>query len=145
MHLHDIAFRSKDHTPADPDTTVQYGHKADHRDKTPGKAQWRILPPEERDVFKMAMTNQWTERKFAWSLYRPAGSVSNLGVDRDHTTDLFIAKFDEHAAPAWHGYPCNYKEPQQRPPEAVLNDWLMQKFLPPAKIRKIASGQRCGI
>lgn len=145
MDLHDIAFRVKSDPPSAPESVVQYGHKMDHRDRTRGKAQWRILLPEERDIFKLAMINQWIERKFAWSLYCRDGLVTNLGVDRDHITDVFIAKFDEHASPAWHGYPCNYKEPQQRPPETVLRDWLDQSFLPPAKIRKIASGQRCAI
>lgn len=60
-------------------------------------------------------------------------------------TQVLVARFDEHADDEWHGYPCNYKEPQQRPPTEVLNDWLKKELLPRAKIRKIASGQRCAI
>jgi hypothetical protein len=145
MNLHEIRFRKIDQPSEDPDHLVRYVHKMDHRDKTKGKAQWRIQTSEERDVFQTAMMNQWIEKKFAWSLYRPSGIVMKLGVDRDHATELFIAKFDEHQVAAWHGYPCNHKEPQQRPPGDILADWLSQGVLPAAKIRKIASGQRCAI
>ncbi|WP_298273851.1 hypothetical protein [uncultured Bradyrhizobium sp.] len=117
----------------------------DHRDGTPGKAQWKIGLSEERGIFQVAMASQWIESKFAWSLYQSAGSVAHLGVDRDHVTQVFVARFDEHADDEWHGYPCNYKKPQQRPPTDVLNDWLKKALLSPAKIRKIASGQRCVI
>lgn len=145
MNSHDILFRNDDHASGAAECLVSYVHKMDHRDKTRGKAQWGIPMPEERDVFRAAMENQWIERKFAWSLYRRSGLVMKLGVDRDHSTELFIAKFDEHQVAAWHGYPCNHKEPQQRPPVGVLADWLAQGILPAAKIRKIASGQRCAI
>lgn len=145
MQLHEIIFRTKQQAPTDPDNLVKYGHKSDHRDKTGGKAQWTVSELEERNVFKLAMSNQWKERKFAWSIHRPAGSVAMLGVDRDHTTQVFIAKFDEHEPSAWHGYPCNYKAPQQRPPSSILHDWLNQGILSAAKIRKITSGQRCAI
>ena len=145
MQSHNISFRTQAHTSHDPDTVVSYGHKPDHRDNTRGKAQWLIKEADERAIFTTAMANCWTEKKFAWSLYRPQGQVAVLGVDRDHQTEVFIARFDEHSTAAWHGYPCNHKEPQQRPPPSVLNDWLNQRIFSAAKIRKITWGQRCAI
>lgn len=145
MTLHPIRYNTAQNPPPASPSVVHYFHKMDHRDRTPGKAQWKIGLPEERNIFQAAMASQWTESKFAWSLYQLAGSVAHLGVDRDHVTQVLVARFDEHADDEWHGYPCNYKEPQQRPPTEVLNDWLKKELLPRAKIRKIASGQRCAI
>ncbi len=122
--------------------STNYKHKLDHRDATPGKSQWIISEVAERQSFADAMANTWVANGWGWGIHAPGGAVAILGVDRDHTTQVFISRFD-HAAGEWHGYPVNYKIPQQKPPATVLRDWLRKAFLGKAQVRKIVKGQPC--
>ncbi|MGF1629500.1 MAG: hypothetical protein ACFCUT_08525 [Kiloniellaceae bacterium] len=145
MNVYEVRFRTSAHSAGDPDSKVGYSHKPDHRDWTRGKSQWQIDLSAECSIFTDAMTHRWRSGKFAWGLFRQTEKVRYLGVDRDHETAVFIARFDEHSPDQWHGYPVNHKQCQQRPPEGVLFDWMTKKFLSAPKVRKIASGQRCAI
>lgn len=65
MTLHPIRYNTAQNPPPASPSVVHYFHKMDHRDRTPGKAQWKIGLPEERNIFQAAMASQWTESKFA--------------------------------------------------------------------------------
>ncbi|MFA6115199.1 MAG: hypothetical protein WC729_14465 [Sphingomonas sp.] len=123
---------------------TNYKHKLDHRDATPGKSQWTIPEISERQSFTDAMVNSWVADGWGWGIHAPGGALAMLGVDRDHKTQVFFARFD-HDAGEWHGYPVNYKIPQQKPPGQVLRAWLAKTFIAKAQMRKIVKGQPCRI
>ena len=124
--------------------TASYKHKSDHRDGTPGKSQWTVSEAAERESFKDAMVNQWIKSGWGWGVHVPDGELAMLGVDRDHVSEVFISRFD-FAADEWHGYPVDYRKPQQKPPGTVLLSWVAKAYLGKAQMRKIVKGQPCRI
>lgn len=137
MTLYPIIWKVEDEA-----KEASYKHKSDHRDGTPGKSQWTISEAAERQSFLDTMINNWIEQGWGWGIHTPGGVVAILGVDRDHSTEVFISRFDYNSG-EWHGYPVNYKNVQQRPPGAVLRDWVAKTFLAKAQMRKIVKGQPC--
>jgi len=130
--------------------TYTYIHKKDHRDKTPEKSQWTISELEEQSCFVHGIQKNWNNKsKFvSWGLHLDhLGKVVYLGItapNEPEAQELFFAKFiDSSKNNCWHGYPANHRKQQDIPPEEVLNDWMENKYLPPAKIRKILKGQPC--
>lgn len=126
------------------DQSTNYKHKSDHRDRTRGKSQWGVSEAAERTSFTDAMTNAWVSGDWAWGVHAPSGKVEMLGVDRDHQTELFLSRFDQGAG-EWHGYPVNYKEPQQKPPGTILLAWVNKSILGKSQMRKIVKSQPCRI
>jgi hypothetical protein len=122
----------------------EYHANAQHWNGATNKSQWRIRKPEEFDIFATAIAGQWGLGNDYWGLYRPSGLASYLGVDRDHETPVFLARFVGHSPTAvWHGYPVNHRE--DTPKTNVLNLWLEQSILPPAKIAKIQRRKPCAL
>lgn len=124
--------------------THHYVHKRDHRDKTAGKSQWDISEADELSSFTVAMSSGWVNASYAWGIHKPNGVPKYLGRDRDHSTQLFIARFESKKEPfVWHGYPVNHKETGQRPATTVLKLWIEKSVLPRTKISKIERGVKC--
>lgn len=124
--------------------STKYKHKSDHRNGMSGKSQWKVTEAEERQSFTQVMVNQWVSGTWGWGVHAPSGRIQMLGVDRDHVTQLFLSRFD-HGAGEWHGYPVNYKEPQQKPPGNILKAWVESDLLGKAQMRKIVKSQPCRI
>lgn len=115
-----------------------------HRNKTPKASQWRISQSLEIASFSQSIGEGWLDGNYSWGLHQVSGSCQYLGVDRDHITRVFIARFEAKATPAvWHGYPVNYAF--ERPPESVTKNWLSSGALAAAKVRKIIQGKRCSL
>lgn len=113
-----------------------------------GKSYWTIKVSEEITVFDSASTQGWLINGNGWGLYITQGGPEYLGKAQDHVRDVFISRYREDSLLGrWHGYPADYvKNPEQDTPDvAVLDSWLTQKFLPKAKIRKIAGGELCSL
>ena len=96
-------------------------------------------------MFKFAYTRTWVSNNNAWGVFFNNGEVDYLGVAQDHITQVFIAKFVKDVNHNdWHGYPADHQShPQDIPDQSVLNDWLVNKILPKAKIRKIQGSMPC--
>lgn len=122
--------------------TFRYQPNSAHRNGRAGKSQWTVSRQAELGTFSDCVTSNWGGQARYWGLFRANGNVSYLGLDRDHSTALFIAQFDGKSQPQiWHGYPVNHRD--HRPPDAVLNSWLEHQVLSPAKISKIVARKKC--
>jgi hypothetical protein len=121
-----------------------YTIKPDHRDATRGKSQWKVTEAQEAGIFSAAYLAKWVvDGSTAWGLHRPQQAIQFLGVDKSHTSHVFIAKFVRNAAD-WHGYPASHTLlAEDVPDSSVLAAWQSANILPRAKIRKIASMQPC--
>ena len=129
-----------------------YVIKADHRDGTHDKAQWKISMDEEVDTFERGFGSEWfsSKKSWAWSLYLNTQRPNPLGVSKRSEPPiqrLWIAKFVKNASPAfWHGYPADYRRrTQDRPDIDVLEDWRRQGFIGKREIAKIRSGLKCNL
>jgi len=127
---------------------ITYIHKKDHRNDSPEKAQWTISEIEERECFQLGMQKSWNTPQFvSWGIHLKDGKAAYLGRTASKKGDIresFIAKFrDDQGNNCWHGYPADPREDQDIPPSNVLRDWEMDKYLSPAKIRKILKKQKC--
>jgi hypothetical protein len=123
-----------------------YTIKLDHRNKSKDKSQWSVSHQDEVfTIFKNAYTHTWVSNNNAWGIFFNNGGLDYLGVAQDHVTQVFIAKFFKDVNhDNWHGYPADHQSNQQDiPDQAILNDWLVNKILPKAKISKIQGGKRC--
>jgi hypothetical protein len=115
-----------------------------HRNRTPNKSQWTIPEASEMLTFQASMTHEWSDGRSAWGLFIPNAQPEYLGVDRDHITRVFLARFEAQTLPkVWHGYPISYRDIP--PPEKVINSWLMQAILTPAKLSKIVKRKKCSL
>lgn len=124
-------------------STQSYQCNPMHRNGTDGKSQWDISYKDEILSFADAITKGWHADGYAWSVF-PPHSPTYVGRDRDHTTPVFIARFEATSTPpVWHGYPVNHKKSKQRPPVEITRAWLDDNVFSPAKIRKIARGEPC--
>jgi hypothetical protein len=124
-----------------------YLHHPDHRNATHGKSQWTITKQEELASFHVAHSSGWITGVSGWGLYTPAGVPEWLGTAQDHVRRVFLAKFVSSSTPVtWHGYPADHQvNAQDIPNERILNDWLTKGLFRPAKLRKLARGQACGL
>ena len=114
-----------------------------HRNGAAEKSQWRIPLAGEITCFSGACTNGWFDGGVGWGLHLPAGKPDYLGVAQDHETIVFVAKFTEDQD-VWHGYPADHRRKHgDIPTEPVLDDWMRDGLLTPAKIRKLTRGQPC--
>jgi hypothetical protein len=115
-----------------------------HRNGRTGKSQWIITVAEEHGTFSLSIQRHWQEASAAWGFHMPNGEPAYLGVDRDHGTRLFIARFEARTTPqVWHGYPVNHRD--DCPPTSVLNHWLQERVLPRAKLSKIICSKKCNL
>lgn len=126
---------------------IHYFHHPHHRNGRNGKSQWIIAPPAEEFSFAQALARGWLRTNEGWGLHTPTESPEYLGRARDHVTQVFVAKFvGDQAAEMWHGYPADHQRcPQDIPDEAALQSWIDANLLTPAKVRKVAKGQRCNL
>ena len=94
-------------------------------------------------TFDNAITKGWGSGDVYWGLC-PFPGPNYLGVDRDHTTRVFLARFEARSTTqVWHGYPVNHRT--GRPSDVVLKQWLADGTLPPAKISKIQARKPCSL
>ena len=125
---------------------VTYQSNPQHRDMTPNKSQWTISEQAELAVFESARRNNWLLTSTGWGLHCPAGQANYLGVDRDRLKEVFIAKFtDDTRSNVWHGYPVLNDSGSNRPPHAVLRDWLVMALIRPSTARRVSQGRPCGL
>ena len=52
-----------------------------------------------------------------------------------------ICIFEEGNAKLWHGYPADFKKPQDKPLDHVLKKWRDAKFITKATMSKIKGGK----
>ena len=116
-----------------------------HRDKNPSKSQWSISPDNEIATFTNAKLSCWLINDSGWGVFPVSGTPTYLGVSKDQTTQLIIAKFVfNESNNNWHGYPANHIENvQDIPDEIVLKQWIEKSILSRAKISKIGKGKPC--
>lgn len=117
-----------------------------HRNRTPGKSQWKISEDDERIAFHRCIENCWYQSVAGWGLHIENGIPRWLGVTQDGKTQTFIAKFVSKNGSDWHGYPADHvKYSKDVPEESVLRSWREAQLLSVAKIRKIVRGQSCNL
>jgi hypothetical protein len=124
---------------------TQYEYQANpvHRNATVNKSQWTISDEDEITCFSGSIQSNWGAGEYFWGLHTTS-APGNLGLDRDHSTPVFIARFEGKSLPqVWHGYPINYRD--QPVQEDVLKVWLLTSVLPPAKISKIIKRKKCAL
>lgn len=123
-----------------------YSVNPHHRNGNVNKSQWTISEADEIRSFELASANGWLLAEKGWSLHFVDLTATWLGVAKDRTTQLFVAKFVGGQEIDWHGYPADYRNNNHDiPEEAILRSWLTQKHLSAAKVRKIAKGQPCSL
>jgi hypothetical protein len=124
-----------------------YAVKPDHRDGTAVKSQWRITIAEEVASFVLTTQRTWFVEDRGWGLHVVNGKAQNLGVARDRTQQLFVARFEgELPKQYWHGYPADHvRRTDDIPTEGIARDWINREFVPAPKIRKLLKGQRCNL
>jgi hypothetical protein len=126
---------------------LEYTPKPDHRNNSPEKSQWTITEKDELKCFKNAYLKSWKKGQNAWGLHFNEDVVEYLGMSKDKSTRLFIAKFiSDNFHGTWHGYPADYQhKPQDIPDPDILKDWIKNKLLKKAKISKIMQGKPCNL
>ena len=122
-----------------------YTIKLDHRNKTKDKSQWIVSHHDEVAIFKDAYTRTWVSEDNAWGVFFNKGEIDYLGIAQNRVTQVFIAKFvNDVNHNTWHGYPADHvSHNQDIPHQDILNDWLVNKILPKAKISKIQQSKPC--
>src|SRR5262245_1413311 len=113
---------------------VTYLHHPDHRNGNHHKSQWSITQPEELQSFVRSGDEGWLGDLIGWGLHVVNGRAAYLGVGRDRTVQLFIAKFvDPGGAHEWHGYPTDHRSGGTDVPAANVADlWMSDGLLRPA-------------
>lgn len=118
----------------------QYQTNPPHRSGAPNKSQWTIPLAGEHDCFRGALEAGWRDGNIAWGFHQANGIKQQLGLDRDHATPAYIARFEAKNQPeVWHGYPVGRQDP---PTQEVIRIWLENDVLPPAKLAKIAGRRK---
>jgi len=122
--------------------TYSYNANPAHRNMTPDRSQWTVPLPREENTFRFSIESNWRHESYSWGLYIENGNAHYLGLDRDHQTQVFLARFEARTVPeVWHGYPVGHRD--RSPPETILKKWIDGNVLPKAKIAKIAAGKKC--
>jgi hypothetical protein len=126
---------------------VEYGCHPDHRNGNHHKSQWTISQREEVQSFTHSHTQAWFIGSRGWGLHIANGVPEYLGVAVDRSRRLFVARFvDGNADQKWHGYPADHQnKANDRLPEELKRLWLQDNVLAPAKVRKLAKGERCNL
>lgn len=126
--------------------TVHYSPNPVHRNRTPGKSQWRIQVSDEIRSFELCVESAWYRGGAGWGLHIQNGRPAWLGVTRDHVTLVFLAKFVASPTGEWHGYPADHvRNNRDIPQEFITRSWLDSELLTRPTIRKIVRGQRCSL
>lgn len=131
-----------------------------HRDGTGTKSQWKAVITEAIEflLFKMALNNDWVrlesfkykKKKYhrlqspngrGWGLYVVNNKLEELGVLDDRHISVRVCIFEEGNAKLWHGYPADFKKPQDKPLDHVLKKWRDAKFISKATMNKIKGGK----
>jgi hypothetical protein len=108
------------------------------------KSQWKITEKQEVLCFETAIVAGWQHGAYAYGVHQAKQRCRILGVDRDHKTEVFVARFEAKAGNGvWHGYPINYRRASDAVPTTVLGKWLNAEVLSAAKISKITQGKPC--
>lgn len=126
---------------------IIYTPNPQHRNGNPKKSQWIIIEREEVECFRMAYDKGWKNEGHVWGLYYKQNKIDYLGEGTDRSIRLFIAKFrNDLSHNTWHGYPADHQRHQQDIPDvSILHNWITNKVLAKAKIRKIGAGQPCSL
>ena len=75
-----------------------------HRNRAKNKSQWTISTVAEQTVFTQTVQQDWREANYTWGFHMKEGKPQYLGVDRDHKTLVFMARFEARTVPQiWHG------------------------------------------
>lgn len=131
-----------------------------HRDGTGSKSQWKAIITEDIEfrLFKEALQNDWVRqesfkyknKKYSrllspngrgWGLYVVNNSLEELGVLENRKISVRVCIFEEGNAKLWHGYPADFKKPQDKPLDHVLKKWHDAKFITKATMSKIKGGK----
>lgn len=131
-----------------------------HRDGAGEKSQWKDVITEaiEFDLFKTALQKEWIrlevfkykKKKYfrlqspngrGWGLYVVNNKLNELGVLVDRTVSVKVCVFEEGNARLWHGYPADFKKPQDKPLDHVLKKWRDAKYITKATMNKIKGGK----
>jgi len=125
---------------------VTYEIHPKHRNRTPGASQWTVSEEDEVATFERARERNWLLSAHGWGLHVPNDVAAYCGTAQDHRTPAFLAKFvDDTRSNVWHGYPTLNDHRDNRPPDAVVADWLAMDLLKPVVIRRLAKGQPCSL
>jgi hypothetical protein len=124
---------------------ISYSPHPHHRNGNQNKSQWTIDQPAEVLVFTACYQQQWVAGSVGWGLHIVGGAIHYLGIDQNHSEQVFIAKFVSGQAPhPWHGYPADHRNNQADiPHEDILKMWMQGNVLPACKISKILGGKKC--
>lgn len=124
-----------------------YRPNQEHRNNNPNKSQWRIPIDAEVETFDYTYQQNWIDKNEGWGLHIVNKNPKNLGVSKDLSRRLFIAKFvSANMTGVWHGYPADYRcNTQDIPNRNVLRNWGDRLLFSRAKIRKILKGQPCNL
>lgn len=126
------------------ETDPRYEPNPVHRNRTPGKSQWSIVPADELACFVRSATRGWLGAYQGWGVHLVVERPDWLGTARDHATRVFVAKFVGRIGRPWHGYPADgSRDPKDIPEEWLLAIWLRDGVLGAAKVRKLMRGQLC--
>jgi len=128
------------------DAGVSYQCHPHHRNGNRNKSQWSINPPEEVACFQKTWDEDWFADDIGWGIHLVSAVANYLGIARDRTTQLIVAKFVcKNKQSEWHGYPADHTTSADRPADEILGRWLADQSLPPAKIRKLQKGEPCSL
>lgn len=144
-YLPKLTFRQMSHQPYDSEYDgSDYQVHPKHRNWTPEASQWTITEAEEKVSFQCAVAWSCMDGCKGWGLHLVNGKCTFLGLDKDHQTQVFIAKFVcADSTHPWHGYPVHHSRSSDRPCRKTLEIWLEYGLLRPAAIRKVMKGQPC--
>jgi len=133
--------------PHEIDKNTKYIIHPDHRNNTRDKSQWTISPDVEIGVFTYSLNNSWLIKQDGWGLYLNGNTVLILGHSSDNQRSLFIARFiDSTNKQEWHGYPADHvRRNSDIPAVELLQTWMTNGYLRPAKVSKIVRGKPCNL
>ena len=136
-----------------PDVTTQttlgfpYVSKNYHRNGNRNKSQWKssVTIKVEVEIF---LTGHKQGQSHAWGHYLNGDTVTVLGTSPSSTqpvVELLVAKFNGQQNPqVWSGYPADYRRnPQDRPPVSVLNEWVTAGVIAKHEISRVRGGKKC--
>ena len=124
---------------------VRYFVHPKHRGRpTKNRCTWIISVLEEVALFRKVIPVLCRPGEIYWAAEAEGRRLRTVGINV-HRESLIFAKFVDDSA-IWHGYPADYrKQPQDRPPIPVLQNWETQGLLKKHHIAKISGGKKCNL
>lgn len=124
---------------------VQYLISSQHRsNRNRKKSQWTISRRLEVLCFFRAHRRGWLHSDRGWSLHLDRGAPETLGKTRNGTSTK-VAKFVEHAAPCWHGYPADLTRSADIPSTEVMKTWVAAGLIRKHEMSKVLRGIPCSL